>query len=279
MKTIILIGLFFTSVLLGAQNRTIYDIRGNSFLLDANMTLFLGNWRTATVTPIQHGTYKNVIVNGDTDVKSVTLTFDDAPDENNTYKLLDILKEHNVKAAFFMIGGTMKDDNVTVVKLTHDMGHLVLSHSFNHPRMTDLSASDMRLQLTRTAQRIESITGKYPVLFRPPYGSINAEVVDVINEHEMTTVLWSLDSLDWTLKDPEAVIQNVTSNVRNGDIILMHRNAVSVAALPKIIENLKAQGYAFVQLDNMIGIKPYREPSVVSDEWGCCSWLQRLLGM
>lgn len=265
--------------LLFGDARTIYDIRGNSFLLDANMTLFLGNWRTATVTPIQHGTYKNVIVNGDTDVKSIALTFDDAPDENNTYKLLDILKEHHVKAAFFMIGGTMKDDNITVVKLTHDFGHLVLSHSFNHPRMTDLNASAMDLQLTRAAERIESITGEYPLLFRPPYGSINANVVDKINEHEMTTVLWSLDSLDWTLKDPEEVIQNVTSNVRNGDIILMHRNPVTVAALPKIIENLKAKGYAFVQLDNMLGIKAYRGQPSVSDEWGCCSWLQRLLGI
>lgn len=279
MKTIILIGLFFVSILFGSQSRTVYDIRGNSFLLDANMTLFLGNWRTATITPIQHGTYQNVIVNGDTDVKSVTLTFDDAPDENNTYKLLEILKEHHVKASFFMIGGTMKDDNVTVVKLTHDMGHLVLNHSFNHPRMTDLNLTDMDAQLNRAAERIESITGNYPLLFRPPYGSINATVVDRINEHNMTTVLWSLDSLDWTLKDPQAVVQNVTSNVRNGDIILMHRNPVSVAALPKIIENLKAQGYAFVRLDNMLDIKPYREQSSVSDEWGCCSWLQRLLGI
>ena len=274
--------LFFTlvfQILLFGDTRTIYDIRGNSWLLDANMSLFLGNWRTATVTPIQHGTYKNVIVNGDTDVKSVSLTFDDAPDENNTYKLLEILKDHNVKAAFFMIGGTMKDDNVTVVKLTYDQGHLVLNHSFNHPRMTILSSSDMDYQLAHAAQRIESITGQYPMLFRPPYGSINADVVDSINEHNMTTVLWSLDSLDWTLKDPEAVIQNVTSNVRNGDIILMHRNAVTVVALPKIIENLKAKGYAFVQLDNMLGIKPYREQPAVSTPWGCCSWLQKLLGM
>ncbi|MDP3301782.1 MAG: polysaccharide deacetylase family protein [Sulfuricurvum sp.] len=274
--------LFFTllcQMLLFGDTRTIYDIRGNSFLLDANMTLFLGNWRTATVTPIQHGNYKNVIVNGDPEVKSVTLTFDDAPDENNTYKLLEILKEHHVKASFFMIGGTMKDDNVTVVKLTHDLGHLVLNHSFNHPRLTKLDVNGIDLQLTSAAEKIESITGHYPILVRPPYGSINATVVDVINDHNMTTVLWSLDSLDWTLKDPEAVIQNVTSNVRNGDIILMHRNPVSVAALPKIIENLKAQGYVFVRLDNMLGIKAYREPPSVSDEWGCCSWLQRLLGM
>ncbi|MDQ1299261.1 MAG: peptidoglycan-N-acetylglucosamine deacetylase [Campylobacterota bacterium] len=257
MKKLFLTFLLFQSLLF-ADSRTIYDIRGNSWLLDANMTLFLGNWRTATVTPIQHGNYKNVIVNGDTDVKSVALTFDDAPDENNTYKLLDILKEHNVKAAFFMIGGTMEDDNITVTKQTYAQGHLVLNHSYNHPRMTNLAQSDMSLQLTRTSQKIESITGQYPTLFRPPYGSINATVVDTINEHNMTTVLWSLDSLDWTLQDPEAVIQNVTSNVRNGDIILMHRNRVSVAALPKIIENLKEKGYTFVKLDGMLGVKAYR---------------------
>ncbi|MFA6188205.1 MAG: polysaccharide deacetylase family protein [Sulfuricurvum sp.] len=253
--------LFFTllfQLLLFGDTHTIYDIRGSSRLLDANMTLFLDHWRTTTITPIQHGNYKNVIVNGDTDVKNVTLTFDDAPDENNTYKLLDILKEHEVKAAFFMIGGTMKDDNVSVVKRTFDEGHLVLNHSFNHPRMTDLNVSGMDLQLDRASQRIEEITGSYPILFRPPYGSINLLVVDTINDHNMTTILWSLDSLDWTLKDPDAVIQNVTSNVRNGDIILMHRNSVSVAALPKIIEILKEKGYAFVKLDDMLGVKAYR---------------------
>ena len=274
--------LFFTllfQILLFGDTRTIYDIRGNSWLLDANMTLFLGNWRTATVTPIQHGNYQNVIVNGDPDVKNVVLTFDDAPDENNTYKLLDILKEHDVKAAFFMIGGTMKDDNITVVKRTFDEGHLVLNHSFNHPRMTDLNVSGMDLQLTRAAERIESITGKYPLLFRPPYGSINPLVVDTINDHNMTTVLWSLDSLDWTLKDPDAVIQNVTSNIRNGDIILMHRNQVSVAALPSVIEILKEKGYTFVKLDDMLGVNAYRRQSSVSTGWGCCSWLQRLFGM
>ena len=274
-KFILLFSLLLQILLFG-DTRTVYDIRGNSWLLDANMTLFLGNWRTATITPIQHGNYKNVIVNGDPDVKSVALTFDDAPDENNTYKLLDILKDHDVKAAFFMIGGTMKDDNVTVVKLTYDQGHLVLNHSFNHPRMTNLNTNDMDLQLTRTSETIESITGQYPILFRPPYGSINADVVDTINTHDMTTVLWSLDSLDWTLQDPEAVIQNVTNNVRNGDIILMHRNRVSVAALPRVIEILKEKGYTFVKLDDMLGVKAYRQEPSPSTTWDCCSWLQKL---
>lgn len=246
------------SVLAHAANQAIYDIRGNSWLLDENMTLFLGNWRTATITPIRHGTYKNVIVNGDTTKKEITLTFDDSPDEINTYGLLDVLKEHHVKAAFFMIGGTMQDDNITVVERAYKEDHLVLNHTFNHPRLTDLNVSGINTQLEKAADKMESITGKYPILMRPPYGSINTQVIDTINAHNMTAVLWSLDSLDWTLKDPHAIVENVVKNIRNGDIILMHRTAASVGALPHIITQLKEQGYTFKRLDELLNIKPYR---------------------
>lgn len=250
--------LFLSQTLIFAQSNTNGNIRGNSWFLDANMTLFLGQWGTNIVTPIQYGIYRNVITNGDAAVKSISLTFDDAPDEINTGKLLDILKENDTKASFFMIGKNMKDGNMAVVKRTFDEGHLVLNHSFDHPRMPDLNVSGIDSQLNRAAERIETITGSYPILFRPPYGSTNPLVVETTNDHNMTTVLWSLDSLDWTLKDPDAVTQIVTTNAHNGDIILMHCNSVTVASLPKIIETLKVQGYTFMRLDDMLGIKAYR---------------------
>lgn len=237
---------------------TIYDIRGNSFLLDENMTLFLGKWREETVTPVQHGIYKNVFVNGDTSKKIVALTFDDSPDENNTHHLLDILKKYDVKASFFMIGQTMNDENITSVKRSFDEGHLVLNHTYEHPRLTNLDENATRLQLDRAATRIQEITGRYPLLMRPPYGSINAQTVDAINLSDNTTILWSLDSLDWTLKDPFAVANNVVTHVRNGDIILMHRNRVSVASLEMILETLKSIGYTFTTVDKMLGLKAYR---------------------
>ena len=245
--------------LLFADTNGIYDIRGNSWLLDENMTLFLGKWRTDTVVPIQHGTYKNVFVNGDTTKKIVALTFDDAPDENNTCHILDILKKHDVKASFFMIGTTMNDENITAVKRSFDEGHLVLSHSFNHPRFTNLDKNETLSQLDRAATQIQTITGNYPLLFRPPYGSINADVVNTVNASGSTIILWSLDSLDWTLKDPYAVANNVVSNVRNGDIILMHRNKTSVASLEMVIETLSAIGYNFTTLDEMLGLKAYKQ--------------------
>jgi peptidoglycan/xylan/chitin deacetylase (PgdA/CDA1 family) len=250
--------IFLFNLSLFADTNVIYDIRGESPLLDANLTQFLDKWRTNTITPVKEGNYTNVIVNGSPMNKTIALTFDDAPDENNTYKLLDILKVHNVKAAFFMIGGTMVDSNITVVQRANDEGHLVLNHTFNHPRLTDLDENNITYQLDHAATRIETITGHYPLLYRPPYGSINAQVVNTVNGLGMTTVLWSLDSLDWTLKDPNAVITNVTTNIRNGDIILMHRNPTSVAALPGVIEKLREMGYTFLRLDELLGIKAYR---------------------
>ncbi|OHD87925.1 MAG: hypothetical protein A3J39_09800 [Sulfuricurvum sp. RIFCSPHIGHO2_12_FULL_44_8] len=108
---------------------------------------------------------------------------------------------------------------------------------------------------------IVNITGKHPLLFRPPYGSINQEVMDTINDQGYTTILWSLDSLDWALQDKDAITENVITHVQNGDIILMHSsraNHASVEALPGIIEQLQSKGYTFLRLDDMLGIKAYR---------------------
>lgn len=255
MKIILILFAFFQSFLLAD---TIYNIQGSSKLLDANMTQFLDKWRTDTITPVQNGTYKNVYVNGNTTKKIVALTFDDAPDENNTRNILDILKKHDVKASFFMIGATMNDENSTVVKRSFNEGHLVLNHSFNHPRFTNLDENSTLLQLDRTSTQIKTLTGSYPLLFRPPYGSINQNVVDTVNASGSSIILWSLDSLDWTLKDPFAVANNVVSNVRNGDIILMHRNPTSVVSLEMIIETLHSIGYTFTTLDVMLNLKAYK---------------------
>lgn len=260
--------LFFILLLLSqlsllAHPNSKENIRGNSWFMDVNQTLFLGQWGTNTVNPIAYGTYKNVITHGDGTHKNITLTFDDAPDEVNTPKLLDILKTNDVKASFFMIGENMRGSNIVLVKRAYDEGHLVLNHSFSHPRMTDLNATGMSAQLDRTSRRIEEITGKYPLLFRPPYGAINPLVVDVTNEHNMTTILWSMDSLDWGIDDPKPIVQIVSSKIQSGDIIMMHCNSSSVGALPAIIKNLKEQGYTFVSLDEMLKLKAYRNADVM----------------
>ena len=256
---------FFLIVLLNtalfATVPIIYDIHGSSPALDANMTQFLNQWRTDTITPVQEGNYTNVLVNGDTTKKTLSLTVDDSPDENSTNSVLDILKHYDVKASFFMIGEPMNDVNATAVTRASNEGHLVLNHSFTHPRLTRLTSEEVIGELNATSERIQTLTGKYPFLMRPPYGSINQTTLDTINAYGFTTVLWSLDSLDWALKDKNAIIENVVTNVRNGDIILMHSgraNNSSVEALPEIIEKLTQMGYRVLTLETMLGIKAYK---------------------
>jgi peptidoglycan/xylan/chitin deacetylase (PgdA/CDA1 family) len=240
---------------------TVYDIRGDSPQLDANMTVALHAWREETITPIRNGLYANVIVNGDSRRPNVSITFDDSPDENNTDQILDVLKHYGVKAAFFMIGQPMQENNATVVKRAVQEGHLVLNHSFTHPHLTDRTPEEIVRELNATSERIFELTGNYPHLMRPPYGAVSTAVVDAINAQGFTSVLWSLDSLDWAIRDKDEIIRNVLGNVRPGDIILMHgsrSNHATVEALPEIIEGLRNKGYTFVSLDEMVSRVPYR---------------------
>ncbi|MFY9142733.1 polysaccharide deacetylase family protein [Sulfuricurvum sp.] len=262
MKKILLTFIILVQTALWANSDPLYEIRGDSALLDANLTRFLHQWREETTCPIAEGNYTNIYLHGDTTQgKKIALTFDDSPDENNTGKVLDILKHYDVKASFFMIAAPMLDVNATITKRVADEGHLVLNHSFNHPHFTHISDEEIAQEIQSSSERIATITGHYPLLFRPPYGSVNQRVVDTLNAQGCKSILWSLDSLDWAMKDKNAIIENIMTHVQPGDIILMHSsraNNATVEALGEIIEKLRNQGYQFQRVDEMLGIKAYR---------------------
>lgn len=247
--------------LLFADNPIVYDIRGTSLKLDANLTQFLAAWRTDTIAPVQNNTYSNVYVNGNPNQRTVALTFDDSPDENVTGYVLDALKQAGVKASFFMIGSPMEENNISSVQRAFEEGHLVLNHSFTHPRFTQISDEEIIQELNTSSTRIQTLTGHYPLLIRPPYGSISQSVINTINAQGFTTVLWSLDSLDWAIKEKEVIIDNVVTHIRPGDIILMHSgrsNHATAEALPEIIAKLREDGYTFVTVAQMLGVSAYR---------------------
>lgn len=239
----------------------IYDIFGSSSALDENMSRFLDEWRAQTLKPIREGLYSGIHVNADPTHKSVALTFDDGPDQNNTPKVLDVLHEHGIKAAFFMVADAMDESNATVVKRAYDEGHLVLNHTYSHPHLTAIDNDDIRRQVDDASRRIEQICGRYPLLMRPPYGSIDYRVMNVLNAQGYVTILWSLDSLDWAIRDKDAIRTNVLEHIRNGDIILMHSgpsNSATPEALGEIISALRNQGFTFERLDTLLGIRAYR---------------------
>ena len=181
--------------------------------------------------------------------KYIALTFDDGPSRKYTPILLDGLKERGVHATFFLMGKNIegKED---IVKRMSEEGHLIGNHSYEHIQLTKAGAKAVCEAVEQTQEQIEAITGKRPEYIRPPYGDWNEELEEEIG---MTPVLWSLDSLDWKLKDTGKIIHQVLKDVQVGDIILLHDIfPSSVEAALELIDILQKEGYVFVTADELL---------------------------
>ena len=183
-------------------------------------------------------TYENV----------VALTFDDGPGQS-TEKLLDGLKERNVKATFFLVGENI-EGNEEIVKRMYDEGHLIGNHTFSHVQLTAVSEGKALEEVNETNEAIKAITGVRPYYIRPPYGMLSSCMAEEI---DMQSVLWTVDPEDWNTSVCGAVVRHVVKNAKNGDIILMHDIFdSSVTAALEIVDRLKEKGYVFVTADQLI---------------------------
>ncbi len=194
----------------------------------------------------------------ETDKKQVAISFDAAWGNDDTETLIDILKEYNVPATFFVVGAWV-DKYPESVKALSDAGHQIQNHSNTHPHMPQLSEEQMTDEIESCNKKIENITGKCPTLFRPPYGDYDNATIETLKSLDMYTIQWDVDSLDW--KDnatPDSICQRVTSKVKNGSIVLFHNDADHTpAALPNILKCLKDEGYEFVFISDLILKKNY----------------------
>ena len=181
--------------------------------------------------------------------KCVALTFDDGPHEEYTKELLDGLQERGVKATFFLMGQNI-EGNEDLVKRMKDEGHLIGNHSYSHVQLTKAGAKAVCDAVDRTSRMIEDITGEKPGYMRPPFGDWNEQLECQVG---MTTVMWSVDSLDWKLQDKDRIVRRVLKEAENGDIILMHDIfPASVKAALEIVDTLTKQGYTFVTVDELL---------------------------
>ena len=185
--------------------------------------------------------------------KQIAISFDAAWGADDTDQLISILKTYKVKATFFVVGAWV-DKYPNEVKKLGEAGHRVENHSNSHPYMTKLSSDKMVSELKICNQKIKEITGREPVLFRPPYGDYNNAVIEAVQSVNMYTIQWSVDSLDWfESATPDSIIKNVTEKATDGSIILMHNDAEHTpAALPTILKTLQDQGYEFVLIEDLI---------------------------
>lgn len=200
--------------------------------------------------------------------KYVALTFDDGPSGNNTAALMEMLEEQEVKATFFLCGYRM-ETYPELVKALSRAGHELGVHGYSHSCFDALCQEELRKELQGTGQQIREFGGVQPVLLRPPCGAWNDTVREEARQAGMTMILWSADSLDWQRGEVEAMVRRVCSKAKNGDIILMHdMYPDSIEAAKAIIEQLRAQGFAFVTVSELAQLARCRmEPGDVFSQF------------
>lgn len=207
--------------------------------------------------------YQNTfLMRGPGTKREVALTFDDAPDDIFTPKILDILKEKEAKATFFLVGFRI-EKYPDIVKRIVQEGHAIGNHSYNHPNFINLSEADFRDQIRRTDQLIRSSTGFTPNIIRPPYGNISESQIKWLAAQKKIIVNWDVDSLDWKGIDAKQVTSNILPNVNPGSIVLQHSGtgeggdlSGTVHALPDIIDELRKKGYKLVTVQEMLDMDP-----------------------
>lgn len=189
----------------------------------------------------------------ETDEKAVALTFDAAWGADKTLKILDTLEKKDARATFFLVSFWAEKYSDVLKTLSSSDRIEIGTHSSTHPYMSKLTKDKMALELSTSKKLIESITNKPVELFRPPYGDYSDKVLDTAKEQGLTTIQWDVDSHDWMDITKDEIIKRVVSGARNGSIILMHNDGKHTAeALPAIIDGLRAKGFTFKTVGELI---------------------------
>lgn len=209
-----------------------------------------------SLSPAVNGASSQLVTRVDTTDKVIALTFDDGDDGANDQAILDILAANNIKASFF-ITGRAAEGHPDLIKKIVAAGHDIGNHSYSHPYFTQISATEMVNQLTTTENIIRNLTGKTTKpYFRPPYGAYDSNVLQVVGDAGYTkTIYWTIDTIDWSGNSTEVIVSKVLDNAVPGAIVLMHTGTGAYNtkyALPEIITTLKARGYQFVTLTQLI---------------------------
>lgn len=189
----------------------------------------------------------------------VALTFDDCYSRANIERIVAILREYEVPATFFCTGRAVAAAPELFADLATDF--TLANHSWNHPNLTRLEASEIDRQISRAAILIESSTGRplAPVL-RPPGGDSSPFVIEAARRHGLLVNTWDIDTRDWRRGATVESVIDAALRARGGSVILMHDRAISVAALTDIINHLRERGLEFVDLVEMFDLPRANRP-------------------
>jgi peptidoglycan/xylan/chitin deacetylase (PgdA/CDA1 family) len=186
-------------------------------------------------------------------LKCIALTYDDGPDPTTTPQLLDVLGRENVTATMFLIGKNAQAHPELVIR-ERDLGLQIGNHTMTHPTLSKQPAEVVTDELTQTQTVLSTITGVTPTVMRPPYAARNATTDEISGQLGLAVVTWDSSPVDWENKDASTIHALTVQGASPGAIILMHdTHQWTVDAAAPIIADLKAQGYTFVTVSQLLG--------------------------
>jgi len=191
----------------------------------------------------------------------LALTYDDGPNDPYTWRLLEILERHGVKATFFLLGRFVHE-KPAIARGLAEAGHALGSHTWDHPNLIFASAAEVRRQLQQTRQAIFDATGVEVRLFRPPFGGRRPASLRAARQLGLEPVMWNVTCHDWKAGSAEEIVARAARRIRGGDVILLHDGEYhrigvdrsrSVAASDRLIARYQGEGYQFVTVPEMMG--------------------------
>lgn len=209
--------------------------------------------------------YKDLpIYQGNPVKKQVSLVVNVSWGNEYLEEMLAILTEEKISASFFLVG-RWADGNPELVKRIHDLGHDFGNHGYSDLHMQDMSPEAIKDEIIKTNDVVEGLTGVEMKWFSSPYGEKVEKIYSAATEVGLHTVLWSLDTVDWTLPGEEVIVERIVDNLHNGAIILMHPTEQTPGALKKLIASFREQGYQAVIVSELLN--PSHWPQKYSTLW------------
>ena len=185
--------------------------------------------------------------------KQIALTVNCAWGAEDIPQILDIFDQYNIKCTFFVLG-VWAEQNPEALKQMTARGHEIANHSYSHKLPSKSSAAQIEEEIVKCNEAVSKIIGTTPTFYRAPSGDYNDTALTLAEKQGMTSIQWSVDSLDWMKdKSQSDIVNRVTGNVFSGSIILFHNDTnYTVAALPEIIQHLQSEGYRFVTVGDLL---------------------------
>jgi peptidoglycan/xylan/chitin deacetylase (PgdA/CDA1 family) len=210
------------------------------------------------------------VVRAGASAHEIAITFDDGPSPDYTASMMTTLEQTHTLATFFVVGSNA-DKYPALIKRAAADGFGIGMHTYYHPYMTQLSPADRAWEIGETANAIHRALGPNYCLpyWRPPFGDWNGDVFSQMSAAGLTSITWDNDPADWSSPGVQTIVDRIVAAIHGGSIILCHDGynfrSQTNQALPQIISKLKAMGYVFVTIPQLLGLpQPHAEPATSS---------------